>query len=632
VSRRSLSPDTQADIDIRRILDDRNHAGFTVIAGAGSGKTTSLVKALTHVIKSRGDDLRSRGQKVACITYTEIAAREISNELGNDALVHVSTIHSYLWTLARPFQNDIRRWVRCRVETLRETLLAEQAGYSNRVQQKRRDATEARIQRLSEVLPRIEHIDIFTYGTGTVYERGILGHEEVITMVPQLITTKPLFAKLVGQQYPLVFVDESQDTLREVVDCLRHVSLHAHGDFCLGFFGDPMQKIYVRGIGSIPGEEDWVQVKKPQNFRSPQRVLDVINAVRADDDGLHQVTGLPEERQRPGEVNFFVLPADETRSDTLRETRRWLAANSPTGAWTSSSGVDDTKILVIAHRMAARRLGFENLYDIFHTSALLGDAFDEGRAWPLAPFLLTLVPLSKAATTNRSELVSILRRSSPLLRGEGLGSSTMRDRLQVLASGVEELVNILTVGGPGSVEQALLSASRTQLIDLDPRLAYLLAETKTDPVSAGVPAELESTIRDFFACDVHELEGYFSYIDQESPYSTHQGVKGAEYPHVLVVLDDEEGKHNQFSYDKLLKITPLSPNDLKREQAGEETTVQRTRRLLYVCASRATEALAIVLYARDVDAALQTLRASGIPGSESARTLRDMSTKGAQHG
>lgn len=290
MSRRILSPDTPADAELREILDNKQLSGFTVIAGAGSGKTTSLVKALAHVVDTRGVELRSTNQKVACITYTEIAALEISDELAHDPIVHVSTIHSYLWTLARPFQNDIRRWVENRAQTRLEALVAEQAGFSNRIQQRRRNDTAARIQRLTDALPRINQIESFTYGIGSDYGRGVLGHEDITTMVPELICSKPLLAKLVARQYPIVFVDESQDTLPEVVDCLRHVARQQKDNFCLGFFGDPMQKIYMRGIGAIPCQDDWSEVKKPENFRSPRRVLDVINAIRADDDGLHQVS------------------------------------------------------------------------------------------------------------------------------------------------------------------------------------------------------------------------------------------------------------------------------------------------------------------------------------------------------
>src|ERR1700728_1612241 len=100
------SPLTPADRALRALLD-RGYPRFTMISGAGSGKTTSLVKALAHIVATNGDNLRRQGQQVACITYTEVAAREIYSDLAETPLAHVSTIHSFLWTVIRPFQNDI---------------------------------------------------------------------------------------------------------------------------------------------------------------------------------------------------------------------------------------------------------------------------------------------------------------------------------------------------------------------------------------------------------------------------------------------------------------------------------------------------------------------------------------------
>jgi len=55
-----------------------------MIAGAGSGKTTSLIKGLTEILVKHGERLKLRRQQVACITYTEIAAGEIWADVGNN--------------------------------------------------------------------------------------------------------------------------------------------------------------------------------------------------------------------------------------------------------------------------------------------------------------------------------------------------------------------------------------------------------------------------------------------------------------------------------------------------------------------------------------------------------------------
>ena len=61
------APDTDADREIRAILDFDHLTGFTVTAGAGSGKTTSLVKALAHISGSNmnGGDCMSKGVGIA---------------------------------------------------------------------------------------------------------------------------------------------------------------------------------------------------------------------------------------------------------------------------------------------------------------------------------------------------------------------------------------------------------------------------------------------------------------------------------------------------------------------------------------------------------------------------------------
>jgi DNA helicase II / ATP-dependent DNA helicase PcrA len=195
VNSRIDSPDTDADRKLRQVLDARL-PGFTMVAGAGSGKTTSLIKALSHILISRGDELRSDVRKVACITYTEIAAREIANELANDPIIHISTIHSFLWTVVKPFQYDIRQWVSRKARLRLQELIYEQAGFSSRIQQKRREDTTARIRRLRDQIPMIDHVSTFTYGTASDYGRGVLGHEDITTIAPELITTKPLLANL----------------------------------------------------------------------------------------------------------------------------------------------------------------------------------------------------------------------------------------------------------------------------------------------------------------------------------------------------------------------------------------------------------------------------------------------------
>ena len=117
------------------------------------------------------------------------------------------------------------------------------------------------------------------------YPKGILGHDDVIRLSTELICSQPLIAKVVGQKFPFVFVDESQDTAPAVVESLKAISKALGSKFCLGFIGDPMQKIYAAGAGAIEPLAGWKSIEKPENFRCPVAVLNVINNIRAGGDG-----------------------------------------------------------------------------------------------------------------------------------------------------------------------------------------------------------------------------------------------------------------------------------------------------------------------------------------------------------
>ena len=96
-----------------------------------------------------------------------------------------------------------------------------------------------------------------------------------------------------------------------------------------------------------------------------------------------------------------------------------------------------------------------------------------------------------------------------------------------------------------------------------------------------------------------QIERYDRYVRGLSQFDTHQGVKGLEFPRVMVVVSDDEARGFMFAYDKLFATKAKSKTDLDNEAAGKETTIDRTRRLFYVTCSRAEESLAVVYYAAD---------------------------------
>ncbi len=622
-SRRILQPDTQADLTLRDCLTGIDRISFIMVAGAGSGKTTSLVKALAAIVKQHGADLRRRRQRVACITYTEIAAHEIWEDIGNDPLVHVSTIHSFLWTLVRSFQKDIRAWIVQRVEEKLTELREAAAKFGPRVQQRTREKNRRDIERYERERGRIAAVRSFTYGTGSNYSKGILGHDDVLKIATEFISERPLMRTLLAQQFPFVFVDESQDTTEGVVQALKAVDQQMRGKFCLGFFGDPMQQIYPTGVGGIVAEEGWKRIEKPENFRCATSVLDVANAIRRDGDALIQTRGRMKEVDRVlqpvrGTARIFILPSAENRDDYIAKVRAWVANANNDAEWQSDQ--EAVKMLVVVHRMAATRLGFGDLYAAMNDKApnAFKDGFLDASTWPMRPLMKLAVPLSRAVKYGQEfEAMTLLREHCGLLDREALRGKNVQQLLHKLRDASDQLERLMRPDQRSTIRDVLVFIRDSGLASLDPRLlAYL--DSQLPPADDDAEPDQEEADKEvrameaFFACPAAQLWGYDRYVKRESPFSTQQGIKGTEFRRVLVVLDDEEGTHNQFSYDKYFGVKEPSERDLSNIREGKETFVERTRRLFYVCCTRALEDLVVVLFSQDPALAENRVRAANI--------------------
>lgn len=639
---RANRPDTPADILLRQCLLAHAKQSFTMVAGAGSGKTTSLVKALTTIIEAQGVSLKRLRQRVACITYTEVAAQEIWADVGNNPQVHVSTIHSFLWMITRTFQSDIRAWVQNRIDDRIADLNAAANGFGPRVQQRTRDTNRRDVARLEASKEPASSVATFTYGTGSNYGRGILGHDDIIRIATDFLSSRPLFRTVLAQQFPYIFVDESQDTQNSVVEALLAVDEQAGAKFCLGFFGDPMQRIYAQGIGNISARAGWAEITKPENFRCPAAVLTVANAIRNPGDNLVQHGGRTEEvagvcRVVEGTARIFILQADTRRDELVQRAREFVARENDDPAWRSGPDAN-VKMLVIVHRMAALRLGFGDLYSSMNDKAPsnFSDGFLDGTAWPIRPFVSFVLPLIEATQKNQEfEAMALLRTQSPLLNKLAPRTTKLSASLAGLRAATQQLLNLMTADGGATVRDVLVFMRESQLLTLDPKmLAYLddanginnrerpltAEEAEVEAEDGAEIAREIAAIDAFLACPAKQFIGYLTYIQQESPFSTQQGIKGAEFERVLVVVDDEEGTHVQFSYDKYFGVKELSKNDLKNLEEGKETSVERTRRLFYVCCTRALSDLVVIYFATDPVVAERQVRASEIFNENSVFT------------
>ncbi len=612
-------PDTNADIELKECLVPQARRSFVMVAGAGSGKTTSLVKALATVVAAHGKALKRERRQVACITYTEIAAAEIWADVGNDPLVHVSTIHSFLWAVSRTFQADIRGWTVRHLEGRLGKLRAEAASFGPRVRQRARDKNARDVEKLVQARLSLVGVSEFKYGSGSDYSNGILGHDDIIRMATDLLLERRLLRTILSHRFPFVFVDESQDTQEPVVAALKAVASQAGSTFCLGFFGDPMQKIYLAGVGPVAAETGWASIEKEENFRCPAAVLAVANAVRRDGDGLVQTRGraeMADGQARPvaGTARMFVLPADGRRDALLRRVRDFVAKESRDSGWIDDAA--DLKTLVVVHRMAATRLGFAHIYAAMNDKAppAFSEGLLDGTAWPLRPLLSFAVPMAAAvAAGHEFDAMTLLRKHSPALVDPVDAGVPLTQRLRKLRTAASRVHGLLDPASGGTIRDVLTLMRHELLVVLDQRiLPYLedrdlAGDVQDDDGEDDVSREIAS-MGALLACPAAELHSYCAYIRRLSPFATQQGIKGTEFERVLVILDDEEGTHVQFSYDKYFGVKAPTKADIENERGGKETSVERTRRLFYVCCTRATSGLAVVYFASDPAAAEARVR------------------------
>ena len=606
-------PDTDADIQLRICLDQNPPINFVMVAGAGSGKTTSLIKALDHLAHTRGTDLRRRGQQIACITYTEIAVGEIRSDVGNASLFHISTIHSFLWTIIRPFQNDIREWIISRIAE--KIVEAEEKISRPRTQARTRIKLSRDIERYQNTRNNVATINRFTYGTGSDYSNGILGHDDILKIGPKLILENPLLCKIIAGRFPFIFVDESQDTFPDFVDALRQIVCIAGENFCLGFFGDSMQKIYLHGAGPIIAGNSWRTITKPENFRCPAKVLRVINCIRAEDDGLEQIERSIDGIQlTQGSARMFILQTNSMRNEHLLNIRHWLSDINNDPLWRSDNREADVRVLILVHRMAARRLGFAELYAALNDNGAtnLKDGLLDGSAWVLRPFMSYILPLIHAVNIGADfDIIALMRNYCPLISQVHISDQNVPNLLRQLKDDVANLAEMFENGRIYTIRDVLSFIHRRELAVIDDRFNRYFENREVDESDAELVSE-SAAVNAFLDCRAIQLLGYRNYIEDESPFATQQGVKGAEFNRVLVVLDDEESDYNLFSYGKYFGFTPLSDTDRQNIVQGDDSVISRTRRLFYVCCSRAVKDLAVVLFVQNVNQARQAIIEKGI--------------------
>lgn len=601
--------DTDAAVDtvIAECLTPTAPKSFFLYAGAGSGKTYSLVEGLKHLANEHGEYLKATQQRIAVITYTNAASDEIVERVEENSLFDIRTIHSFCWSQISSLHTDIRKW-------LLQALPIEIADLEI-AEAKGRPGTKTSIARQRSIADKRTRLDwlrrprLFTYNpNGDNVGRASLSHSEVLKITADFLRESPSFQAILTNRYPFLLVDESQDTNANLIDAFFALEEATYGRFGLGLIGDMMQRIYADGKADLDAvlPDRWARPVKQLNRRCPRRIVGLANAIRNTTD--KKVQNALDSSQN-GELRLFVSSnSQEARFNIENDARQRMAELTGDAGWTSEA---DVKSLTLEHRMAARRMGFDEMFAPLYASSKLSTGTMDGSLPAVRLFAENVRPVLEAHNSDDKYRVMALLRSlkSPLLDRETLQTTpTPDDPLAPVREALEQLQALCAEDRAPRFLDVLHLIAKTRLFRVPKSLRSFAeamdvteAEEDSDTLDETITdSETESTtlkaLGDFLEAPYEQIHAYRDYINDAGPFDTHQGVKGREFDRVMVIMDDEEARGFMFSYDKLFAVKPATPGDLKKMAEGAETGIDRTKRLFYVTCTRAQKSLCLLAY------------------------------------
>jgi DNA helicase-2/ATP-dependent DNA helicase PcrA len=595
------------DKEIYDFLNLDDPKSFLLFAGAGSGKTRTLVNVLQKIRDDRLQTLIENGQKVAVITYTNAACNEIQHRLEYDPIFAVSTIHSFIWGLIKPFTSDIKGFLKVKLKndiedlTVKINKARDKNGKTALTNARSRDSKQKRLNELKD-------IESFTYSPSSNKTGiGTLNHSEVISIGAVFIAEQELMQSVLINRYPILLIDESQDTNKALLEAFIYVQKNNKSYFSLGLFGDMMQRIYSGGkedlTSSLPA--DWETPEKIINYRSPKRVITLINNIRKGDD---QKVQEPKEDAIEGLVRLFIVDSSTVNKlNTENQIRQQMAKFSKDERWCVS---EEVKTLTLEHDMAAVRGGFEEFLLPLSSVGSLRDAALNGTSKNINFITSILLPFINSVEKDDSfEITRLIKSNSSLINNSNqLFMLSPIDALKNIDSNVDELKNVLAKDKV-NLRDVLFTIKQYGLLTLPDELKNYLGDIELDQQKESeddskLLSDIDKAWSSALNSKLEHVKNYERYIDQTLGYATHQGVKGLEFPRVMAILDDEF-KGFLFDYEKLFGAKTLSKKDIENEGLGIDSAISRTRRLLYVICSRVERHLAVVAYTKNPTAIKQ---------------------------
>lgn len=601
--------------ELHQIMEHiRNGNSFLLSGGAGSGKTYTLVQVIKQVIEENPT------AKIACMTYTNAAVKEIDERVNNKNL-SVSTIHDFLWNNIKHFQKELKL-------SLIDLANDEDA---NRI-------------KIDDTNPIPE--DFFDFlENGIQYKEylrikeGIISHDELLILANLMFKKYPKLCDILKDKFKFIFIDEYQDTQKNVIEILLEHLKQSKKKNIIGFFGDAMQSIYDNGIGDLDEykgdeQEKVKEIKKEQNRRNPQFVINLSNKLRTD--GIIQkpsddkdAPNMNNGKVKEGNIKFIY-----STSETLDEVKNHLD-------W-DFDDVKQTKELNLTHNLIAGKAGFRNLMDIYDKDKILDyrnriknyiknnnieEDFSDKTFGEVIEFLqngktgkeLKKINPTKGMQTfidnntelfieakfhNFHELLKIYLDKDQLLDDKKQDVDDEKKKGSKRDDLIKHLFkiqnNISLYKNKQFNEFLRVTEYRVDSIEKKRELKNIIEtlidvknETIEDVINIadekGV-CKIDDRLKKFQTeknyiynrvknVEFKEFQKLYDYLEGYTPFSTQHKTKGTEFNNVLVVLDS--ANWNDYNFENLFLGN------------GKDSVLSRTQKIFYVCCTRTKENLAV---------------------------------------
>lgn len=591
---------------------------FILEGGAGSGKTYSLISLIETL------SIKSPKIKIVCITYTNNAVAEIKSRIDNENL-WVSTIHEFIWYMIKKYQKEIKNEL---------VLLINDETIKNFKKPKKIENTLITIDYFDNI--DVEYDEYYSMNPSE--NKVKISHDHILILAEKMFNKYKKLSDILKDTANCIFVDEYQDTSPYIAEILLKHLKKSKKKNVIGFFGDSMQSIYDEGVGDL-NEYRLKKIVKKQNRRNPRIVIEIANKFR--DDKIEQIPSKDKKAPNIDENGVIIEGNIKFIYGKEPEDINFLKNKALFKSWDFLNG-QQTRELRLTHKYNAEMAGFKKLYDLYNDDLiiLLIDKIkknvdnNENEKKSLNELVLELRP-----THNRKDLLEeIISNEIYNLIYQDIKNLLWKDVLEKCKISKESLMSYKFNGISGKYETNSYRDKVLQRLDILSELIELyeskkinefLKKTNFSIQNKNDKSKLKEIMNYFILEDNKTIEevldfskkqglikedidfdnyinvkGFYLwkrikkisfkeyrnsilYLKEFSPISTQHSIKGNEFDNVLVVL---ESNWNKYDFETLFG-----------KGSRNENVIKRTRKLFYVCITRAKKNLVVYMPTEDLE-------------------------------